>query len=301
LCAVTRDLAAVIGNQGAPPAGLDRATVVRDWLCYRLGVAVSTDVQLVITRTLPVLIARFREDCPDGRWFFVRYADRSGPHLRLRFNGALRGLDAFEQYADEVLIRTMLEFPRLLEFHKMLYVPEERKYSGRSGVTLAERVFQASSEWALALLGARFWSSRVAYAGLAVAVVLQPLPADLRASFLRDYADYWCAGRPDLRDHIAGTARRTGRELWAHVNEIAAKGQWDALESYAETVRTALTEPPWRSQPAGRIAFHLIHMTNNRLGLLPLEEALLAEVVATPGHRLGDLVAAAGLGREDPS
>jgi len=120
-----------------------------EWLYVKLyGGESSAD------RVLSDLVAPLREHAlgeggADG-WFFLRYEDPE-PHLRLRFHGDPRRLGA------ELLPRLNEAAAPLLSsrlLHRVelgTYEREIERYGGLAGVLVAERVFQADSEAALAI------------------------------------------------------------------------------------------------------------------------------------------------------
>jgi thiopeptide-type bacteriocin biosynthesis protein len=86
------------------------------------------------------------------RWFFVRYWDDAGHHLRLRFHGdpavlGSRALPALHDWADG-LRRAGLGGALVLD----TYHPELERYGGPAAITMAEQVFHADSLAVLAQL-----------------------------------------------------------------------------------------------------------------------------------------------------
>ena len=123
----------------------------REWLYAKFYIAESA-ADRVLRRLVQPLVARVEHEGWSDRWFFIRYRD-PGFHLRVRFHGSA------EVLRDRVL-------PALFEASKSLrgdgflwrleldsYQPEYARYHGPAGVALAERVFHADSEAALALMG----------------------------------------------------------------------------------------------------------------------------------------------------
>ena len=152
----------------APHPGAVAATPQWWYAClYTGGVEGGDDV---IAGLLPPLLAEVRV-LGAGRWFFLRYFDETGPHLRLRVFGPGRSLDR--------LVRSMADLGAHLELiatrprqrvvelvpgataavlgsasravgtRPAVYEPEIDKYGGLDGVELAEQLFEFSSELAL--------------------------------------------------------------------------------------------------------------------------------------------------------
>jgi len=88
----------------------------------------------------------------DG-WFFIRYSDPDW-HLRLRFHGAPERLDREVLPALEVAAAPLLDDGRVWKVQLDTYEREVERYGGPDGIALAERLFKADSEAALAILAA---------------------------------------------------------------------------------------------------------------------------------------------------
>lgn len=97
----------------------------------------------ILAGHLPQLVTTI-DDAVD-RWFFVRYRDQVGHHLRLRFHGdpavlGSRTLPALHHWA-EGLRRAGLAGALVLD----TYDPELERYGGPAAITMAEQVFHADS------------------------------------------------------------------------------------------------------------------------------------------------------------
>jgi thiopeptide-type bacteriocin biosynthesis protein len=104
----------------------------------------------VLAGHLPQLVAAV--DAAVDRWFFVRYRDDAGHHLRLRFHGdpavlGSRALPALHHWA-EGLRRAGLAGALVLD----TYDPELERYGGPAAIMMAEQVFHADSVAVLAQL-----------------------------------------------------------------------------------------------------------------------------------------------------
>ncbi|CAM5241780.1 lantibiotic dehydratase C-terminal domain-containing protein [Streptomyces narbonensis] len=98
-------------------------------------------------------------------WFFIRYWDATGHHVRLRLRAGADAVDALDAVAREELtglLDTLEERPAdsvgLLPgvlpagsptrgITPALYAPESAKYGGPDGVALAERIFRLDSDF----------------------------------------------------------------------------------------------------------------------------------------------------------
>ncbi|GGP95402.1 thiopeptide-type bacteriocin biosynthesis protein [Streptosporangium pseudovulgare] len=184
-----------------------------EWWFVRLYTGGFAASDLLVTEVLPPLVAEARAHGA-FRWFFIRYTDPSGPHLRVRVFGPRetvdrmhRSLSRIRRHADAVLteVRDDAVWLAPIPMRRMLgdsgtglasglYEPEYGKYGGPQGVELAERVFEFSSDLAL-WATARFTKipERAAFAVLALREAVRALieggPGDLRPEPVMPPAD----------------------------------------------------------------------------------------------------------------
>lgn len=87
-------------------------------------------------------------------WFFIRYQDTSGHHLRIRVFGSPE--DLWGSLQGQIFSRTHDAIARgVLERVQIdSYAPETERYGGPSGLPIAEQIFCADSRASVALLGA---------------------------------------------------------------------------------------------------------------------------------------------------
>nr|WP_237524969.1 lantibiotic dehydratase [Streptomyces sp. SID5643] len=122
-----------------------------EWLYLKLHGAARTQDDLLRDH-IPHLVDLAGQKGADG-WFFIRYTDEGGHHLRLRLHGArpeeLWGSAApatgalLQQWQQEGLLRS----------HSLAqYDPETERYGGPAARRLAELVFRYDSEAAIELL-----------------------------------------------------------------------------------------------------------------------------------------------------
>ncbi|MEU8568901.1 lantibiotic dehydratase [Streptomyces pathocidini] len=121
-----------------------------EWLYLKLHGSARAQDDLLRDR-VPDLVRLAAEKGAD-RWFFIRYTDEGGHHLRLRLHGrpeALWGAVA------PVVGGLLADWQRqgLLRGHGMAqYDPESERYGGPGSQSLAEEVFRRDSEAAVELL-----------------------------------------------------------------------------------------------------------------------------------------------------
>ncbi|MEV3984064.1 thiopeptide-type bacteriocin biosynthesis protein [Nonomuraea sp. NPDC049758] len=239
----------------------------RDWLYYRLIVESGDRLQDVVEHPLSRLVG-----AAGGidRWFFLRFTDRWGPHVRLRLAATPDRISGLRRLARQVF-EVRDAWPKgLAESWRgaalSLYEPESAKYGGVAGVASAERVFHASSELALSLAGPSRRERRLATALTVTQTAAELLPPAGRRSFLYHMAWYWTGHDQERRARIRLLAGRRPVE--------PAPLSGPAFGLYVHHLERALAEGP---RAAPHLLFHFVHTTNNRLGLNVLEEALIAE------------------------
>ncbi|KPI02543.1 Thiopeptide-type bacteriocin biosynthesis domain containing protein [Actinobacteria bacterium OV450] len=261
-----------------------------DWLYYRIHVTGPAGMQDLLERVVRPALARLRDEVPELRWFFLQFMDVSGLHLRLRLNARQASLVHVEGTLQDLLSSVP---HRGATQH--VYAPETRKFGSGEGMRLAERVFEHGSEAALACLGPRQRSLRTGYAAAHMTLMLAALEPRLRRTFLHQYAWYWSGGPllrgrlphgASLADAPARSARLLAQVEWV----LSDPGARSALTGYAEAYRRELSSPARTHihRTDTFLLFHHIHLMNNRLGVVPSEEAQLARFLWLAGDAFSD-------------
>ncbi len=277
---------------GLPNGPTRLISVAEEWLYVNLYGSRRGQDDLLRHQLRPLLT----ELETDG-WFFIRYSDDDGQHLRLRLHGrpeALRGsvlpqlTAAVRRWRAEALVGRL----SLSD-----YDPEYERYGGVEAFTAATRFFQADSVFALAaldIIGSGCFDRPTVAAVSALTLVhdfgppgaiRDPAAVD-RPSRLSDGwwlsvtgerrdlpAEYrkrqpeWRALLNPLTDWAELRSRPGGPELLAAAHERRA-----ATVTYANALRSLGNACP---TPARRLVGSLLHMTCNRLlGGYPDLEAL---------------------------
>ncbi len=279
--------------------------MTRDWLHYALYPGVATRLEDVVCHVVAPAVARAKAVTPAVRWFFLRYTDELGAHVRLRFGGPGPVVDGIYGEVDPLLRAGLAEVAAsarkdgrtgaessVAGCYHGIYEPELDKYGGPAGVELAEAVFQVSSEVTLAVLtnpdgGVVTHRRAVALALMrqAVRVAVGPAvdPAGV-AAFWQRHEWYWSGG-------AAGAARRARYVQLAEERRARAVEQLDEvtrwpflpglLTTYHDALRgyaANLAASGVASTPTEAVLHH-VHLTNNRLGIPPAEEGLLARLL----------------------
>jgi thiopeptide-type bacteriocin biosynthesis protein len=265
-----------------------------DWLYYRLYAGTPTDLQALLERVVRPLV-RTAAGAGAGRWFFLRFLDGQGYHVRLRWYGDLETIAAIEQHARRALRSaygserdSWMTNPaqRLPEYHTAVYEPEYVKFGGEPGVELAECIFTVSSEAVLTGFDAAYWPRRVAYAAVHMALAVELLPPQQITAFLHQYEWYWCGqGRhPRHTAQVRSVAARILPDLESMARQLCSdRAAVGPLRHYVRTLHGALSgrDRPRIARSDAHLLFDHVHLTNNRLGVTPMEEAMLAHLLRT--------------------
>ncbi|MFF7727393.1 thiopeptide-type bacteriocin biosynthesis protein [Streptomyces sp. NPDC008001] len=257
------------------------------------------------TRVLiPWLSARASEEAASA-WFFTRYWDMSGHHLRLRLKCSADGVDRVHERLPELvgLLHALGRpapperlvpgsvpqgLPLVKQARCSLYAPELAKYGGARGVAAAEELFTASSRWyddqRIGALAPLFDRAALAVSYMS-ALVREALPGPReRTAFWTAHRRQWgrqlrmaAPGQEDLRALLARAAEGTGEaaaRLGVPLRESAAR--------QVETVVRTLDAAPAVHNPVPReeLLLHYLHMDLNRWGFVPAEESLLGVLAA---------------------
>lgn len=294
------------------PVGAD-AQAGRRWIYLKLYLGRMVD------RMDPLIVrlagALGRQDHV-AQWFFIRYVDEGGIHLRLR-------VQAIEAQADHVrgrvlhictgLLNQLHDLPpgdyfpmvatpgfddelqRVMNPHvdvriaEAAYEPELEKYGGADAMPAAEAVFAQSTLIAADIIAAEaqgLLSRKSLVPSLMAETYAAILPARNAASFWREYAYYWLNGRSPASDDWRATFFQKGEQLTSE-NVSVTCYQMPAggpAQRIVARWRRALDEAIQHvgAIPAAEpevLCFNFAHLMNNRLGVASLEEAYIATLL----------------------
>ncbi len=250
---------------------------------------------LVVSALPPV-----REQLGGARWFFLRYFDRTGVHLRVRFEvPATDAARVQEQLARALTVEYAAMdragfggfgwfMPPLRPVPASgatstvvvpdVYLPEHDTY-GVAEMSIAEDLFHRSSE----LVSAELAERQAAGAGYAKHAVLGYMdavreifaPAADEAAFWTAYREHWLGSDPAVADAWRAPIVRQAERV------AGTLGGLPAPVRRTEAWRGALREAARRyAGAAGELAVRqFVHLTNNRLGITLIEESYLAQLL----------------------
>ncbi|MES0824968.1 thiopeptide-type bacteriocin biosynthesis protein [Ruegeria sp. SCP11] len=271
------------------------------WIYRRLYTgSVRNGLDRLIVDLMPSVL-----DLPnlDG-WFFIRFADSSGPHLRLRVRLPSQQASEF----DAICLRALQALPRQPPFlyrsalavgqfgyvvpdHAVIrvaedeYLPETDKF-GKTSMGFAEDLFECSSHVATQILE---HENRGYYSRKSIVIALMDearrrfVPAIEPENYWEDYARLWFSTSGEVGDVIwrkleDKAVRLADQGDLADVLSLPERARplgevWArALEKSANNYR----ETPEEAISPEKLAGSFAHLMNNRLGLFPLEEAYYA-------------------------
>ncbi|GHG81350.1 thiopeptide-type bacteriocin biosynthesis protein [Streptomyces griseocarneus] len=182
----------------------------------------------------------------------------------------------------------------------VVYEPEFRKYGGTEGVAIAETVFRKSSVAVLDLLARQPAAAGAGRAPVGEAAKIMVmflhgagLGPEAATRFLREYEDYWRKYAPEnvqrawpkmyegvssqLTNLCAAVWRGEGTDDVFHRMSVEATARARAVcgaEPDADVHELRLDGTPYLS-----CVSNYVHTTNNRLGLIPAGEGLVAYLV----------------------
>ena len=263
-----------------------------------------------LVHVLKPLVESLHESAPDLMYFFVRYGD-SGPHIRFRVRA---NSDTLEELVKPALLRTVDReasatteaVARLVRVEWSTYIPEVRRYGGPMALVVAEQAFQSSSTFALDCLVRRPGrSQRLGAAFLSTIALLHALERDaiaaahLADSCFRSYQQYLPghggpAAAPPTDSELSSGLSQLFSDVWARWSsmsptKVEIDNYHDGMIGHCCALRQLLYQrqvfgsecalDSWQ-KVAEWLTPSLVHMTFNRLGLLPREELYVASLVA---------------------
>lgn len=243
------------------------------------------------------------------RYFFVRYVDE-GPHVRLRLMA--RSEEARRQLRAAARSATFRAVGATRGVRWVNYEPELDRYGGATALPVAERLFHASSRFALEQLHPELSVDRSRRLGVAALAMLVQLRAgyDTKAEARAAAADYHVRYLGAMVQHTSTPAEATAAldrtlapqlgalqqrfaGLWEQLGDLsvlpssvarfsrALQRERQRLTKLAAVGGVVVNEQPCPDWPRAAAALlpSFLHMTNNRLGVSIPEEVLLASAI----------------------
>ncbi|MGF7050667.1 thiopeptide-type bacteriocin biosynthesis protein [Paenibacillus sp. DS2015] len=283
---------------------------MHEWLYYKIYSESSDHIDVMIKEIVaPACKLLIQHEIYPEKWFFIRYVDYTGFHLRVRFKISIQDLDqasnVLESYFSEIttcvlkmdaaLHRSLIpiqqnhinkNFESAGTIELAVYEPEISKYGGIEGVVKAENIFQHSSELVLDRIEDIIVGQIDRYLlGLAImklkldTLFLHEEKDELQ--FLRHYLFYWTganysAGGQQLAKKFLDLTTKKVIAIESDMTELLPIVNLTYISQVASTTEQVLNIS---NKSKVELLFHYIHMMNNRLGITPLEEAYLAAIL----------------------
>ncbi len=286
------------------------------WLYFKIYPHRSDQLDEVIRFIVNPSVELVRNKLELERWFFIRYMDQHGWHIRLRLRGPFQEHKEIYQNVGDLIERELPGLPyqkraRILPaylspptqtgkpgYKLTEYQPEYQKYGGKTGIVIAERLFEASSELAMqAIMRSPLLDLRRVLLSLhLMQVVINSVFAtgEERDHFLNHYHWYWGGQNREEGKALQRTFKQSAHIRGASLIEQLANDLKDPMvQVFIEDYQKAVTQTVQAlhaaidelSESIDHMCFDYVHMNNNRLGIVPFEEsylsALLLEINST--------------------
>lgn len=293
---------------------------MKEWVFYSIYVPRAEYLENIIINIVTPIVKQVKDSVQVHKWFFIRYIDMQGPHIRLRFLVNEDDIDIVEEITEEhlhrnlskVLAEPLSEMSRLLPvktdtrsfesgFQQEEYEPEYEKYGGVQGVHIAEDIFQSSSELVLSLLNDPGFKDNDRFDFALFLMNKTAEHASLSADQARDLWEsmlhHWSGA-----DYTEGITYKTKLEEAAEkridvINVVIEKMHSNPFvikltEGYQKILQKAFSQIQGSEKirtSHSHLSFHYIHMMNNRLGVWPIEEAYLGALLAQLSKHTTDI------------
>lgn len=195
----------------------------------------------------------------DMTWFWLRYSDHAGQHLRVRFHGNSADLGGRVLPAMTAVVSDLITSRLASGLSVEPYEQEIERYGGSpEAMIAAERIFAADSRLALAALTATpDTNERIVIAALSATTITQTLADGDRTALVGRHVD---RGTRRTMEELRPRTRAAARTIPATLTTPLTGALWDAREQALTAYRDAL-------DPADhvRCASSLVHLHVNRL------------------------------------
>jgi thiopeptide-type bacteriocin biosynthesis protein len=242
-----------------------------EWLTVKLY-AGATVIDTVLAEAIAVIRRAQMSGAADG-WFFIRYGDPDW-HLRLRVHGHPLRLCAEVLPALHAVIQPLLADGRVWKVQVDTYDRELERYGGVEGTLICERIFQADSEAALAIVtktsagddAGNRWRSAL----LGVDRLFEDFGFDLPArrdiaQHLRDTCFDELRGDIHLERSLGAKFRRERSALERLLAPGADSQTHRILAERSRALSVSISDLRASEVDLERVAASIIHMSTNRL------------------------------------
>lgn len=280
------------------------------WLFYSLYPGNPLFLDNVVLDIITPLMNQLKEDDYTS-WFFIRYWDQEGPHIRFRIlpkddstsNKIRNYIETnskikISTYSNETVYyrKPLIPIPTMTNTSTLVrqqtYIPEYGKYGGVKGIDIAEKLFHYSSEMVLQAIQKEREEELFSRSYLSIFLMEKLAKSVLKKQkkinrFLSDYFHYWTGGDSqeggNFRKKISVAVDKRINSIdnkWTKMeNEfekinfvnLHVKQFIDAIKCAKQSNEVMTTEED--------LFFHYMHMMNNRLGISTSEEAYISHII----------------------
>lgn len=250
-------------------------------------------------------VYRVLNNYDEHHYFFIRYWE-GGPHIRLRiksnnYNHILYIAKSIRTYMSRNPSKIKIDKKRYISnmmelYHKecrddynfklysnntvifQKYIPETKKYLGKEGVSIAENEFIYSSRLALKFIQSNVKKSQKCIISSVYAKQLLDCfysSNSEKLKFLKNYLDFWENFEGDsLNDYFKSlfVPSNIVNNLENILNQCNNK---KIHANYLKDINKQYSYVPYAYKI---FLFNFIHLFNNRLGLVPKDEMLIANI-----------------------
>jgi thiopeptide-type bacteriocin biosynthesis protein len=286
----------------------------QNWMYFKLYLGASmTRCDQVLIHLAQMIESQILFD----KWFYIRYFDDTGFHVRIR----LLPVDGNEKQASDAanvilatLIKKMTSYPASTYLAMVTppgmssdtwmppgkdggrsvpdqYAPEHEKYGGKTGMPIAEQLFMHSSQIAVAVMAdeaAERYSRKTLVPCLMRACLeaFRPAPTD---KFWNQYSLFWLGGDSPAAQDWRQKFLAKGEELRSsgvpvctsdaelHPSALAHLNKWRSALAQARSDYDARQGEHGATLDV--LCFNFVHLMNNRLGLTSLEEPFMGTLL----------------------
>jgi thiopeptide-type bacteriocin biosynthesis protein len=282
-----------------------------EWLQYNVYSKDIHELDYLVDFIVKPATAKVISNFSVNNWFFIRYLDETGPHIRLRFKvnehqyaEVITFLEEFISISFQSLEKQSINTPKRLlplntetgqfssserRFELSLYDPELDKYGESAGIELCEEYFCLSSNLVVEIME-EIIAEKINRFEFALRLMDSILKISIdnqndRNEFLLNYTKYWAGDnngsseKKISQNFIESAAARKEK-----VQEILSAEYSPEIEGLIRHFSNELAVIIHNLKTFGEtepkeIFFHFVHMMNNRLGVWPIEESYLAALL----------------------
>lgn len=281
-----------------------------DWIFYKIYLQQENMSDFIVETVVKEAAQHLLKHDLCQKWFFIRYLDESGYHIRLRFFCDLTNVNEICTYLEELMDDRFEDIgemkfetqQRILpstvndsslnnsynHYELSLYDQEYEKYGGENGIMFSEDFFQISSEFVVNII-TNLNDERINRftIGLKCMKLLIDSCVNVAPDFLKHYISYWSgfyfdSSRSDYKKSmIEAGKKRTDVVLRTMETPLPEKNEatYQLLTEEVQQLVSKIKEDHSVQRSLDELCFHYIHMMNNRLGIYTTEEAYLAALL----------------------